>query len=80
MYIKYNKKNETADYVSICEKYNINLLDPEKENIFEFSNNKTFKASKYSGKFFKDLSSDEYLKYFTNKYQKIDLDYIKKYF
>ncbi len=80
MYIKYNKKNETADYVSICEKYNIKLLDPEKENIFEFSNNKTFKASKYSGKFFKDLSSDEYLKYFTNKYQKIDFDYIKKYF
>lgn len=80
MYIKYNKKNETEDYISICEKYNINLLDPEKENIFEFLGNKPFRSSKYSGKFFTDLSSDEYLKYFTNKYQKIDLDYIEKYF
>ena len=80
MYIKYNKKNETEDYISICEKYNINLLDPEKENIFEFLSNKPFKSSKYNGKFFTDLSSDEYLKYFTNKYQNIDLDYIEKYF
>ena len=58
----------------------LNLLDPEKKSIFEFNGSKSCKSSKYNGKFFEDLSSDEYLKYFSIKYQKIDIDYIKNYF
>ena len=80
IYIKYNKKNETEDYSAICKKYKVNLLDPEKKNIFEFKGDKSCRASKYKGKFYKDLSSDEYLSYFSNKYQVVDIDYIKNYF
>ena len=80
IYIKYNKKNDTKDYVNICKKYNINLLDPEKKDVFEFSKNKKFKSSKYKGKYFKDLSSKTYLNYYLKKYQDIDLEYIENYF
>ena len=80
MYIKYNKKNETKDYVDICKKYNVKLLDPEKFNIFKFKDNESCKSSKYKGKYFKDLNSGQYLRYFMKKYQKVDLNYIKDYF
>ena len=80
IYIKYNKKNDTKDYVNICKKYNVNLLDPEKKDIFEFNKNKKFKSSKYKGKYFKDLNSKTYLNYYLKKYQDIDLEYIENYF
>jgi CMP-N-acetylneuraminate monooxygenase len=80
VYIKYNKKNNTKDYKKICEKYNVKLLNPEKENIFNFFRDKSFKSSAHKGKYYKDLSSKKYLNYFLKKYQKIDLEYIKDYF
>ena len=80
IYIKHNIKNETNDYAKICRKYNVNLLDPEKSNIFKFNGNKSCKPSKYKGKYFKDLDANQYLNYFIKRYQKIDLHYIKDYF
>jgi len=80
IYIKYNKKNKTDDYYNICKKYNVKMLDPGKKNIFHFDNNKNCKSSSYKGKYFKDLSTKKYLYYFINKYQKIDLKYVKEYF
>ncbi len=80
IYIKYNKKNETKDYLNVCKKHNIKLLDPEKFNIFDFNYNNSCKSTKYKGRYFKDLKADEYLKYFSEKYQKVDLNYIKDYF
>ena len=80
IYIRHNKKNNANDYSKICRKYKIKLLNPEKKNIFEFCGSKEFKSSKYMGKHFKDLDAQRYLKYFLNKYQKIDLEYIKNYF
>ena len=80
IYIKYNKKNVTKDYKRICKKYNVKLLNPEKENIFEFFKDKRLKSSVYKKKYFKDISPKKYLNYFIKKYQKIDLEYIKDYF
>ena len=58
MYIKYNKKNET-DYVSICEKYNINLLAGSKKIYLNSQITRLLKKSKYSGNFFsKDLMTN----------------------
>ena len=37
-------------------------------------------SSKYLGEYFKDFNTQKYLNYFINKYQKIDLEYIKNYF
>ena len=65
---------------NVCKKYNVKLLNPEKFNIFEFRDNNSCKSTKYKGKYFKDLNADEYLKYFTEKYQKVDFNYIKDYF
>ena len=80
IYIKYNKKNETKDYLNVCKKYDVKLLNPEKFNIFEFKDNNSCKSTRYKGKYFKDLNAEKYLKYFIKKYQKVDFNYIKDYF
>jgi len=80
IYIKYNIKNKTNDYYDICKKYNIEMLDPEKKNIFHFDSKKNCKSTKYRGYYFKDLSPEKYLNYFVKKYKNVDLDYIKNYF
>jgi CMP-N-acetylneuraminate monooxygenase len=80
IYIKYNKKNKTSDFNDICKKYNIQLLDPEKKNIFFFNKKKICKSFKFNGKYAKDLNPEKYLQYFTKKYNKIDLNYLKNYF
>ena len=80
LYIKYNKKNKIKDYISICNKRNINLLNVEEKRKFTFKNLKLIKKEEYKGPFYKDLNEKEYLKYFQKKYTKIDFKYIENYF
>ena len=79
-YIKYNKKNLVKDYANFCEKLDIKILDVEESTIFNFDKNKNVKSESYNGKYYIDISENDYLKYFKEKYKKIDLNYIKNYF
>ena len=80
IYIKYNKKNLVKDYTNFCEKLDIKILDVEENTIFNFDKNKNIKSESYKGKYFIDISENDYLEYFKEKYKKIDLNYIKNYF
>ena len=80
IYIKHNKKNLVNDYKNFCKKLNIQILDVEENTIFNFDINKKVKPEPYIGKYYADISEESYLKYFKEKYQKIDLNYIKNYF
>ena len=80
IYIKYNKKNLVKDYANFCEKLDIKILDVEESTIFNFDKNKNVKSESYNGKYYIDISENDYLKYFKEKYKKIDLNYIKNYF
>ena len=80
IYIKYNKKNQVSDYKNFCKKLDIQLLDVEVKSIFNFDKNKKVKSDSYTGQYHIDIGEENYLKYFKEKYQKIDLDYIKNYF
>ena len=80
IYIKYNKKNLVKDYANFCKKLDIKILDVEENTIFNFDKNKDIKSESYKGKYYIDISENDYLKYFKEKYKKIDLNYIKNYF
>jgi len=80
IYIKYNKKNKIKDYLSICNKRNIKLLNVEDKRKFTFKNLKLIKKEKCKGPFYNDLNEKAYLKYYIKKYNKIDYKYIKNYF
>ena len=80
IYIKYNKKNKPNDYLEICNKKNIKLLNVEENRKFIFRNFKLVKKEKYKGRFYSDLSEKEYLQYFLEKYKVIDYKYVKDYF
>jgi CMP-N-acetylneuraminate monooxygenase len=80
IYIKHNKKNLVNDYKNFCKKLNIQILNVEENTIFNFDKNKKVKLEPYIGKYYADISEESYLKYFKEKYQKIDLNYIKNYF
>ena len=80
MYIKNNTKNLVNDYKKICKKLDIQILDVEENTIFNFDKNKKIKCDSYNGKYYIDIDAENYLKYFKEKYQKIDINYIKNYF
>jgi len=80
VYIKHNKKNKIKDYLNICNKKKIKLLDVEDKRKFTFKNLKLLKKEKYQGPFYKDLNEKKYLKYYLEKYKKIDYNYIENYF
>jgi len=80
IYIKYNKKNQVSDYKNLCNNLDIQMLDVEKKNIFYFDKDKKVKTETYIGEYYEDITDESYLKYFKEKYQKIDLIYIKNYF
>ena len=80
IYIKHNTKNLVNDYKKFCKKLDIQILDVEENTIFNFDKNKKIKCDSYNGKYYIDISEENYLKYFKEKYQKIDMNYIKNYF
>ena len=80
IYIEHNKKNQVADYKNICKELGIEILNVEDNNIFNFDKNKIIISESYNGKYYVDIDEESYLKYFKEKYQKIDLNYIKNYF
>ena len=80
IYIKHNTKNLVNDYKKFCKKLDIQILDVEENTIFNFDKNKKIKCGSYNGKYYIDISEENYLKYFKEKYQKIDMNYIKNYF
>lgn len=79
LYIKHNIKHSAKVYEKICKNLKIKILDVNKKDIFEFDNKKILQK-KYNGKYFKDLDENNYLDYFKKRYEKIDKDFIKKYF
>ena len=80
IYIKHNKKNRITDYKDFCKKLNIQILDVEVNTIFNFDKIKSVTTESYNGQYYVDIDQRSYLKYFKEKYKKIDLNYIKNYF
>lgn len=73
-------KNKISDYISICKKENIKLLDVEKFDEFFFKGNELLNSENNSSKYFNDLAPEEYLQKYKNNLNKIDLDFIRNYF
>jgi CMP-N-acetylneuraminate monooxygenase len=78
--LKLNIKNKITDYKKICDNNNIKLLNVEKFDEFYFNKKKLVRIKKNNTKNSKDLNPKKYLEIFRNKYNKIDIDYIKNYF
>ena len=77
---KYNKKNKISDYKKLSSKMNFELLDVEKHDEFYFQNNVLIKKDTNKNKLYNDINPESYLKEFKLNFNKIDRNYIKKYF
>ena len=75
-----NTKINPQDYLKICKKNNVKLLDVTEFDTYCFEGNKLNKSYNISQKYFNDLSSQKYLETFKKTYSKIDKVYIKNYF
>ena len=77
---KYNKKNNIEDYRKICESNNTILLDVTNKDEYFFCGKKMTVSAVNKNKYYNDISPSDYLRYFKKNYNKIDINYIKKYF
>ncbi len=77
---KYNKKNSIEDFSKFCELNNIELLNVLKNDSYNFNGTKLEYKKNVKIKETKDLSPEKYLSYYKKEFNKIDQNYIKKYF
>ncbi len=77
---KLQKKNNISDYSTFCKKNKINLLNAEKKDEYFFSGNKLIKSKSKSAEYFEDLRPEKYLDSYKKNFNKIDINFIKKYF
>ena len=77
---KYNKKNSIEDFSKFCELNNIELLNVLKNDSYKFNGMKLIDKKNVKIKETKDLSPEKYLSYYKKEFNKIDQNYIKKYF
>ncbi len=75
-----NQKNSIDDYEEFCRKNEIQILNVLDNDFYKFNGNELIKITKIKKEYFKDLTPDQYLKYFKDEFKFIDENYIKKYF
>mgnify|MGYP001240713617 CR=1 FL=1 len=75
-----NRKNKIEDYSNFCEKHKIRLLNLNKSNFFEFSNEILISEKKIVKKHYLDKNQDKYLKEFKENNSTIDKKFIEDYF
>lgn len=77
---KLNKKNQIEDYKKVCKTNKTKLLNVLENDEYLFQGINLIQSAKNKKKYFKDLPPTKYLKFFKKNYDKIDINYIKKYF
>ena len=75
-----NQKNKISDYEAICKTNLVEILNVEKNDEFYFEKNKLIEQKNNKTTFFKDISSNKYLKYYKKNYHEVDIEYIEQYF
>ena len=75
-----NKKNKINDYLNLCKKNHVELLNVEKNDLFIFESKELIYKKKIKKEYYKDKNTDQYLKEYSKKNDTLSKKFIENYF